>query len=88
MLVCKEAARLISESYQRPLRWGERVALRVHLMMCDACTNFKEQVRLMHEAARRLTEMQGREPAALHLSDDARIRIGEALAKKPPEGPG
>ena len=53
MLVCREAARLISDSYQRPLRWRERVSLRLHLAICDACTNFKNQMRLLTDAARR-----------------------------------
>ena len=58
MLVCREAARLISDSYQRPLRWSERVSLRLHLTICDACTNFNKQMRLLTDAARRFKDMQ------------------------------
>jgi len=88
MLACKEAARLISTSYHRPLNLGERVALRAHLMMCKACTNFKEQVRLLHDAARRWNAMQTEGPGDLHLSDDARREIKDALADGPPHKKG
>jgi hypothetical protein len=88
MLVCKEAARLISASYHRPLNLGERVALRVHLMMCKACTNFKDQARLLHDAARRLNAMQVEGLGELRLSDNARRTIKDALAAGPPDEKG
>jgi len=83
MLVCKEAARLISHSYHRPLGLGERVSLRVHLMMCKACTHFKEQVQLLHEAARRWNDQEGEVVAEAGLSEQARRAISEALASPP-----
>lgn len=79
MLVCKEAARLISASYQRPLRWRERVALRMHLAVCDACRNFKKQMSLLTEAAQRFA-LQGEVFEQLRLADDARRRIRTLLA--------
>ena len=85
MLVCKEAARLISTSFHRPLHLGERVALRVHLMMCKACTQFKAQARLLHDAARRLNDMQTNESGEPRLSDGARQTIKAALAAGPPD---
>ena len=84
MLVCREAARLITESYQRPLRWRERIALRMHLAVCDACTNFKKQMRLLTDAARRLA-LQEQVFGELQLADDARRRIRDLLTTQRPD---
>jgi hypothetical protein len=85
MLVCRQAARLISDSCQRPLNWGERIALRVHLLACEACRNFKRQVRLLREAARRLPDAPVEAFADLRLPEAARQRIIRALAERPPD---
>lgn len=50
MLNCHDATRLMSESQERPLSMIERMSLKLHLMMCTGCSNFKEQmgsIRLM-----------------------------------------
>jgi hypothetical protein len=56
MLSCKEASRLVSQGLDRKLGFGQRVALRVHLAICDGCTNFSKQVVFMREAMARLAE--------------------------------
>jgi len=54
ILSCKEAARLVSQRLDRELGFGERVMLRVHLTICDGCTNFKDQVAFLRKAMSRL----------------------------------
>jgi len=54
ILSCKEASRLVSQGLDRNLGFGERVALRVHLAICDGCTNFKNQVAFLRKAVSRL----------------------------------
>ena len=78
MLVCREAARLITVSYQRPLRWREQMSLRVHLAICDACRNFKKQMNLLTDAAQRFA-LQEQAFMQLQLADDARQRIRTLL---------
>jgi predicted anti-sigma-YlaC factor YlaD len=56
MLSCKEATRLVSQGLERKLGFGERVALRVHLAICDGCTNFKDQVAFLRKAVSRLAD--------------------------------
>ena len=56
MLSCKESARLLSQGMDRELAFGERVALRVHLAICDGCTNFREQVAFLREAMAKLAD--------------------------------
>ena len=43
LLSCKETTRLLSQGEDRSLGFGERVALRLHLAICDGCRNVKAQ---------------------------------------------
>jgi predicted anti-sigma-YlaC factor YlaD len=54
ILSCKEAARLVSLGLDRELGFGDRVMLRVHLTICDGCSNFKDQVAFLRKAVSRL----------------------------------
>ena len=56
MLSCKEASRLVSQGLDRRLGFGERVMLRVHLAICDGCTNFRDQVAYLRKAMSRLAD--------------------------------
>jgi hypothetical protein len=53
-LKCRDAARLASQRMDRPLAFGERVSLRVHLAICDGCTNFTRQIEFLRAAVARL----------------------------------
>ena len=61
-LTCKEASGLLSEGEDRALGLGERLKLRVHLAICDACTNFSRQVALLRRAVQALKERSGPDP--------------------------
>jgi hypothetical protein len=50
MLSCHDASRLLSDRLDRPLRTGERLALRLHLALCRGCSRTREQLRFMHKA--------------------------------------
>ncbi|NOR51810.1 MAG: zf-HC2 domain-containing protein [Gammaproteobacteria bacterium] len=54
MLNCKHATKLISDEQDRPLSLKDRAALRVHLMMCSGCNNYKKQMELIRRACRRI----------------------------------
>lgn len=49
-LSCREASRLISERMDRHLSVSERVRLRLHVSICDACTRFTSQVAFLRKA--------------------------------------
>jgi len=49
---CKEVHRLVSEGMDRDLSLIERMRMRLHLMVCDACTNFNGQMALLRKAMR------------------------------------
>lgn len=54
ILSCKEASHLASQGLDRRLGFGERVALRLHLAICDGCTQFARQIAFLRKAVREL----------------------------------
>jgi hypothetical protein len=56
MLSCKETSRLLSQGEDRALALGERVGLRLHLMICAGCRTAGVQLRFLRRAMRRLAE--------------------------------
>jgi hypothetical protein len=56
LLTCKEATRLVSQGLDRKLGFGERLMLRVHLAVCDGCTNFRNQVLSLRKAVSGLAD--------------------------------
>ena len=55
MLSCKDVSRLLSQREDRKLGFGERVALRVHLAICNGCRNADAQFRFLHFAMKNLS---------------------------------
>lgn len=56
MLNCKENSELVSQALDRPLGLRERLAMRLHLMMCRGCRNFEKQLAFLRKAARQLQD--------------------------------
>ncbi|MGM0594769.1 MAG: zf-HC2 domain-containing protein [Pseudomonadota bacterium] len=54
MLTCKHATKLISRQQDGPVPLHKRVALRLHLMMCSGCRNYRRQIRFLRRALHRL----------------------------------
>ena len=49
-LTCKQASRLISLGLDRELSFTQRMALRLHLSLCQACTRVKAQFDFLRRA--------------------------------------
>ena len=49
---CREVHRLVSEGLDRKLSIIERLRMRLHLLVCGACTRFQDQMDLLHRAMR------------------------------------
>jgi hypothetical protein len=54
MLNCKQATHLMSEAQDRKLALGDRLPLRLHLLMCAGCRNFSKQMDFLRTASRAL----------------------------------
>ena len=49
---CREVHRLVSEGMDRDLSLVERTRMRLHLVVCVACTRFNGQMDLLRRAMR------------------------------------
>jgi hypothetical protein len=79
---CNEVVKLVSEDMDRPLPLGTRLKLRLHVLICDACRRYRQQLRAIRDALRQNPDrVLGREPSA-GLSPEARERLAQALRKK------
>lgn len=59
MLNCKEVTELCSREMERPLGLTDKASLRMHLMMCDGCSNFRQQMKTLRQAMRAYADGQG-----------------------------
>ena len=64
LLSCKETTRLLSQGEDRGLAFGERVALRVHLVICKGCRNVNAQFKFLRLAMKDLASDGSEEKSA------------------------
>lgn len=53
MLSCKQATELMSQEQDRRLGLAERIGLRLHVLMCSGCNNYRRQMGVLRAACRR-----------------------------------
>jgi predicted anti-sigma-YlaC factor YlaD len=80
MLTCKEVSRLVSDSLDRRLPFGQRVGVRLHLLMCNMCRAYRRQILILRDVIHLYArdEAQAGRPDT-QLSDEARTRIRKTL---------
>lgn len=76
MLSCREFAHVHASDYlDRQLGWRQRVAVRLHLTLCDNCRRFLVQLREVHAVLRRRPAM----PVDEAFVQDLAHRLGAAF---------
>jgi hypothetical protein len=78
MLTCKQASHLVSERHDRKLSWRERIALRIHLWICNNCLRFEKQIKYIQQAVRS-GQQDGNLPTEKPLPPESMERIRKAL---------
>lgn len=53
MLNCRQATELMSQEQDRPLNLAERLGLRLHVLICTGCSNYRRQMGVLRAACRR-----------------------------------
>lgn len=78
---CKQAARLVSVSFERKLTFREWFSMRLHLMMCKTCTFYGRQIKALRRIFIRHEEVLSNTPASddEKLSDQAKQRIKKVI---------
>lgn len=80
MMSCKEAAQLISEQKDHKLGFGDRMGLRMHLVMCRMCNAYKNKLDMISRFAQQASDfVLGDAQTAVALSADAKQRIKRKL---------
>ena len=49
---CREATAMMSQAQDRDLSLDERMGLKVHLLMCSGCKNYRLQLDVLRKVAR------------------------------------
>lgn len=57
-LTCKQVSELVSREHEQPLSWGERFRLRLHLLICAGCRNFRNNVQWIRTAMKAYLERE------------------------------
>jgi len=78
MPTCRETTELASRAMDARLSFADRMALRLHLAICDNCARFNQQIQDM----RRFFREETADDTMPGLTDDARQRIATELQKR------
>lgn len=78
---CKQAARLVSVSFERKLTLREWLSMRLHLMMCKTCTFYGRQIKALRAIFIRHEQVLSNTPASddEKLTDQAKERIKKTI---------
>ncbi|MBF0331301.1 MAG: zf-HC2 domain-containing protein [Candidatus Omnitrophica bacterium] len=78
---CKQAARLVSISFERKLTWREYTTMRIHLMMCKTCTFYGRQIKALRAIFTRHEEVLNNTPCTCdeQLAADAKQRMKDII---------
>ena len=79
IVTCKETSMLASRAMDERLPFADRLALRMHLAICENCARFNQQLQEMRRLFRAETAADDDAP---RLTPDARQRIAGELQKK------
>jgi len=83
-LSCEQSTRLMSESLDQQLPWTQRLAYRLHAVVCRSCRRFLRQIRFLRNAAEQCNHPPGASAEtgageSFSLSPEARQRLEQAV---------
>lgn len=73
MINCEESSKLISKKKDQALSFKEKIALKIHNLICSACALFETEVDLISDAVKR-TELN-----IPKLTDEKKAMIQEKI---------
>lgn len=79
---CKQAARLVSISFERKLSFREHITMRLHLFGCKTCTSYGRQITLLRKVFVRHQEVLDNVPPSADecLSETTKKRLKDVVA--------
>lgn len=77
-LSCLKATELIEKKFLFKLSVQERIQLKIHKMMCDACTLYEKQSNILDKVLSGLPEKEGQTTELNNLKKDILKKIEES----------
>ncbi|UCF91066.1 MAG: zf-HC2 domain-containing protein [Desulfobacterales bacterium] len=79
MFRCQDVSAKLSEAMDRKLPFHHRLFIRMHLMMCKYCAQFRRQLLMLRQLSRLVEPVGEAADAAVELPLDTRDRIKALL---------
>lgn len=76
---CRDIVPLLSHALDRKLTVAERIRIRLHLLSCNACTSYADNIGFLHKVFQIHRDKIDSEEIQTTLSPDAKDRIRRAL---------
>lgn len=70
MLRCEDVSRKVSQSMEATLPLHQRIAIRIHLMMCRHCARFRRQLIALRKISRSIETGTPAEPLSAAAKED------------------
>jgi hypothetical protein len=79
---CQQTVETISQSMERPLAFGERFKLKLHVWICVWCQWYMEHLQLIRDTSRAQANEAPDRMTSATLSNEARERIRRRLTNQ------
>jgi hypothetical protein len=79
---CEVITRKVSEGLDRRLSFRERFQIRLHIMFCELCYRYREQLLTIHHVLQKSREPESIKRDTTRLSGEAREKIKLALKER------
>ncbi len=85
MLKCKDVTRKIASDELAEAGWGERLGVRLHLLLCHHCRRYVAQLRSIGTAARNLWGSRSQDPPTLERLEPRILELSLSGPEDPTE---
>ena len=76
---CKDTSALVSESMDHKVSASKRLRIRFHLILCEFCRYYKEQLTTIRKVAQGLDEASLDQEASKPLKEDAKEKMKKMI---------
>lgn len=81
-MTCKDVYPLISEEMDRPLSFGAKIRLKLHLAICGLCVLYKKQLETLRNLAQSLGKEDSKAIETAALKPETKVKIQKFIKEK------
>lgn len=82
MFRCKDVSQQVSRSMDIQLPYFHRIAIEMHLLMCQYCARFRRQLIMLRKMSRHIDGNQSGAESISKLSKESKERIKKSLRSR------